>query len=61
MISSLDFETMEWLKIKTRGFMPSPRSGCCGALFGDKLYIIGEEGRKMWCSETLIFDVAKMT
>lgn len=58
---SLDFETMEWSKIKTQGFMPSPRSGCCGVLLGDKWYIVGGEGRKTRCSETLIFDVAKMT
>ena len=41
--------------------MPSPRFGCCGVLFGDKWYIIGGDGKKTRCSETLIFDVAKIT
>lgn len=58
---SLDFETMEWSKMKTRGSAPSPRAGSGGVLYGDKWYIIGGEGRKMRCSETLIFDVAKLT
>jgi len=58
---SLDFETMEWSKMKTQGFTPSPRAGCGGVLYGDKWYIIGGEGRKIRCSETLMFDVAKMT
>ncbi|KAL0376484.1 UNVERIFIED_CONTAM: Monothiol glutaredoxin-S4 [Sesamum calycinum] len=34
---SLDFEAMVWSRIKTRGFHPSPRAGCCGALCGTKM------------------------
>ncbi|KAL6548478.1 hypothetical protein OROGR_008899 [Orobanche gracilis] len=70
---SLDFEAMVWSRIKTRGFHPSPRSGCCGALCGTKWYITGGGGKKklrgpaqelgVHCNcrpaETLIFDVLK--
>ncbi|XP_052189359.1 acyl-CoA-binding domain-containing protein 4 [Diospyros lotus] len=56
---SLDFETMEWSRIKNRGFHPSPRAGCCGVLCGTKWYIAGGGSRKRRHAETLIFDVLK--
>lgn len=57
---SLDFETMVWSRVKTRGFHPSPRAGCCGALCGTKWYIIGGGSKKKPNAETLIFDVLKL-
>ncbi|KAK4405600.1 Monothiol glutaredoxin-S4 [Sesamum angolense] len=56
---SLDFEAMVWSRIKTRGFHPSPRAGCCGALCGTKWYITGGGSKKKRPAETLIFDVLK--
>ncbi|XP_011627422.1 acyl-CoA-binding domain-containing protein 5 isoform X2 [Amborella trichopoda] len=55
----LDFETMIWSRIKTRGLNPSPRSGCCGILCGAKWYITGGESRKKRHNETLVYDVLK--
>lgn len=57
---SLDFESMVWSRIKTRGFHPSPRAGCCGALCGTKWYITGGGSKKKRPAETLIFDVLKL-
>lgn len=57
---SLDFDTMMWARIKTRGFHPSPRAGCCGVLCGTKWYIAGGGSRKKRHAETLIFDVLKL-
>lgn len=57
---SLDFETMVWSRIKKRGFHPSPRAGCCGALCGTRWYIVGGGSRKKRHAETLIFDVLKL-
>ncbi|KAL2506688.1 Galactose oxidase/kelch repeat superfamily protein [Abeliophyllum distichum] len=57
---SLDFEAMVWSRIKVRGFHPSPRAGCCGALCGTKWYIAGGGSRKKRHAETLIFDVLKL-
>lgn len=57
---SLDFETMIWSRIKTRGFHPSPRAGCCGILCGTKWYIIGGGSRKKRRGETLVFDILKV-
>ncbi|KAG8370004.1 hypothetical protein BUALT_Bualt14G0072500 [Buddleja alternifolia] len=57
---SLDFEAMIWSRIKIRGFHPSPRAGCCGALCGTKWYITGGGSKKKRPSETLIFDVLKL-
>ncbi|EPS74438.1 hypothetical protein M569_00314, partial [Genlisea aurea] len=57
---SLDFETMMWSRIKIKGFHPSPRAGCCGALCGTKWYITGGGSRKRRPAETLIFDVLKL-
>lgn len=56
---SLDFDTMVWSRIKIRGFHPSPRAGCCGALCGTKWYITGGGSKKKRPAETLIFDVLK--
>ncbi|KAH6769761.1 Galactose oxidase/kelch repeat superfamily protein [Perilla frutescens var. hirtella] len=56
---SLDFEAMVWTRIKVRGFHPSPRAGCCGALCGTKWYITGGGSKKKRPVETLIFDVLK--
>ncbi|XP_051130459.1 acyl-CoA-binding domain-containing protein 6 [Andrographis paniculata] len=56
---SLDFEAMVWTRIKTRGFHPSPRAGCCGALHGTKWYITGGGSKKKRPAETLIFDILK--
>ncbi|KAL3626125.1 hypothetical protein CASFOL_029674 [Castilleja foliolosa] len=56
---SLDFEAMVWSRIKIRGFHPSPRAGCCGALCGSKWYITGGGSKKKRPTETLIFDVLK--
>ncbi|KAL8524968.1 hypothetical protein ACS0TY_014557 [Phlomoides rotata] len=56
---SLDFEAMVWSRIKIRGFHPSPRAGCCGALCGTKWYITGGGSKKKRPAETLIFDVLK--
>ncbi|XP_057771991.1 uncharacterized protein LOC130991673 [Salvia miltiorrhiza] len=58
---SLDFEAMVWTRIKVRGFHPSPRAGCCGALCGTKWYITGGGSKKKRPAETLIFDVLKYT
>ncbi|XP_073026410.1 uncharacterized protein [Primulina eburnea] len=57
---SLDFETMVWSRVKTRGFHPSPRGGCCGALCGTKWYIFGGGSKKKSDAETLIFDILKL-
>ncbi|KAL3812849.1 hypothetical protein ACJIZ3_014117 [Penstemon smallii] len=57
---SLDFEAMVWSRIKIRGFHPSARAGCCGALCGTKWYIAGGGSRKKRHSETLILDVLKL-
>lgn len=57
---SLDFETMIWSRIKTRGFHPSPRAGCCGILCGTKWYIVGGGSRKKRRGETLVFDILKV-
>ncbi|XP_068660068.1 acyl-CoA-binding domain-containing protein 6-like [Aristolochia californica] len=57
---SLDFETMVWSRIKTKGFHPTPRAGCRGVLFGSKWYIAGGGSRKKRHSETLVFDVLKV-
>ncbi|XP_026421166.1 acyl-CoA-binding domain-containing protein 6-like isoform X1 [Papaver somniferum] len=43
---SLDFETMIWIRIKLRGFHPSPRAGSCGILCGNKWYIAGGGSKK---------------
>ncbi|KAL8047708.1 hypothetical protein ABFX02_07G017700 [Erythranthe guttata] len=56
---SLDFEAMVWSRIKIRGFHPSPRAGCCGALCGTKWYITGGGSKRKRPAETLIFDVIK--
>ncbi|CAA2967950.1 acyl- -binding domain-containing 4 [Olea europaea subsp. europaea] len=57
---SLDFEAMVWSRIKVRGFHPSPRAGCCGALCGTKWYIAGGGSKKKRHAETLVFDVLKL-
>uniref|UniRef100_A0A6V7QRR7 Acyl-CoA-binding domain-containing protein 4 n=1 Tax=Ananas comosus var. bracteatus TaxID=296719 RepID=A0A6V7QRR7_ANACO len=57
---SLDFETMVWSRVKTRGSHPSARAGCCGALCGTKWYIIGGGSKKRRHAETLVFDVLKL-
>lgn len=36
---------MEWIKMKTKGITPAPRSGHAGILIGDKWYIAGGETR----------------
>ncbi|XP_078175592.1 galactose oxidase/kelch repeat superfamily protein [Carex rostrata] len=56
---SLDFETMVWSRIKTRGIHPSPRAGCCGALCGNKWYISGGGSKKKRHAETLVLDVVR--
>ncbi|KAJ3681117.1 hypothetical protein LUZ60_015606 [Juncus effusus] len=56
---SLDFETMVWSRIKTRGIHPSARAGCCGALSGNKWYIAGGGSKKKRRAETLVLDVSK--
>ncbi|XP_024392053.1 uncharacterized protein [Physcomitrium patens] len=58
---ALDFETMEWSKMKTKGITPSPRSGHAGILVGDKWYIAGGETRGHGSTETLMLDVANLT
>ncbi|MCO5562376.1 hypothetical protein L7F22_016003 [Adiantum nelumboides] len=40
---ALDFEAMEWSRLKTRGVIPGPRAECAGVLFNDKWYIAGGE------------------
>ncbi|XP_020101963.1 acyl-CoA-binding domain-containing protein 4 isoform X3 [Ananas comosus] len=57
---SLNFETMVWSRVKTRGSHPSARAGCCGALCGTKWYIIGGGSKKRRHAETLVFDVIKL-
>ncbi|KAG5580211.1 hypothetical protein H5410_050838 [Solanum commersonii] len=57
---TLDFETMAWSRIKTRGLHPSPRAGCCGVLCGTKCYIVGGGTSTRRHAETLIFDVLKL-
>lgn len=57
---SLDFESMIWSRIKTRGFHPSPRAGCCGVLCGTKWYIAGGGSKKKRHAETIIFDILKV-
>ncbi|KAJ4773075.1 Galactose oxidase/kelch repeat superfamily protein [Rhynchospora pubera] len=56
---SLDFETMVWSRIKTRGIHPSPRAGCCGALCGNKWYISGGGSKKKRHAETIVLDVVR--
>ncbi|XP_020220693.1 acyl-CoA-binding domain-containing protein 6 isoform X1 [Cajanus cajan] len=56
---SLDFGTMEWSRIKIRGFHPSPRSGCCGVLCGTKWYITGGGSKKKRHGETLVYDIVR--
>ncbi|KAJ1695217.1 hypothetical protein LUZ63_011915 [Rhynchospora breviuscula] len=56
---SLDFETMVWSRIKTRGIHPSPRAGCCGALCGNKWYISGGSSKKKRHAETIVLDVVR--
>lgn len=56
---SLDFEAMIWSRIKTHGFHPPPRAGCCGVLCGTEWYITGGGSKKKRHSETLIFDILK--
>ncbi|ONK61554.1 uncharacterized protein A4U43_C08F31170 [Asparagus officinalis] len=56
---SLDFETMVWTRLKTRGHHPSPRAGCSGASYGTKWYIIGGGSKKKRYAETLVFDISK--
>ncbi|KAG0605425.1 hypothetical protein M758_9G057900 [Ceratodon purpureus] len=58
---ALDFETMEWSKMKTKGIIPSPRSGHAGILIGDKWYIAGGETRGQGSIETLMLDVGNLT
>lgn len=60
-LCALDFETMEWSKLKTKGTIPSPRSGHAGVLVGDKWYIAGGETRDSGSTETLMLDVTKLT
>nr|XP_027121119.1 acyl-CoA-binding domain-containing protein 6 [Coffea arabica] len=57
---SLDFETMIWMRIKIRGFHPSPRAGCCGVLCGSKWYIAGGGSKKKRHAETVILDILKL-
>ncbi|XP_078440500.1 galactose oxidase/kelch repeat superfamily protein isoform X2 [Wolffia australiana] len=57
---SLDFETMVWSRVKIRGHHPTPRAGCCGALCGNKWYIVGGGSKKKRYAETLVFDVIKL-
>lgn len=54
---SLDFETMVWSRMKTKGFLPAPRAGCCGILSGSKWYIVGGGSKKKRHAETLVLDV----
>ncbi|KAJ6816636.1 acyl-CoA-binding domain-containing protein 5-like [Iris pallida] len=56
---SLDFETMVWSRIKTRGHHPSPRAGSCGSFCGTKWYIVGGGSKKKRHAETLVFDISK--
>ncbi|MCO5548403.1 hypothetical protein L7F22_001860 [Adiantum nelumboides] len=58
---ALDFEAMEWSRLKTRGVIPGPRAECVGVLFNDKWYIAGGELNGTRCLETVMLDVARMT
>lgn len=58
---ALDFDAMEWARLKTRGVSPGPRAECAGALFNDKWYIAGGEFNGTRCLETIMLDVARMT
>lgn len=60
-LHALDFEAMEWSRLKTRGVVPGPRADCAGVLFNDKWYIAGGELNGTRYSETLMLDVARMT
>lgn len=58
---ALDFEAMEWSRLKTRGVSPRPRAECAGVLFGDNWYIAGGGSNDTRCLETIMLDVARMT
>eukprot|EP00250_Pteridium_aquilinum_P012890 c21008_g1_i1 orf=658-2391(-) len=58
---ALDFEAMEWSRLKTRGVSPGPRAECAGVLFNDKWYIAGGEANGTRYLETIMLDVARMT
>lgn len=58
---ALDFETMEWSRLKTRGASPGPRAECASVLLDDKWYISGGECNGTGCLETLMLDVTRMT
>ncbi|KAL2609445.1 hypothetical protein R1flu_028018 [Riccia fluitans] len=60
-IFALDFETMEWLRLKTKGNPPIPRAGHAGALVGDKWYIVGGESRLPGMLETSVLNISSMT
>ncbi|CAM6044702.1 unnamed protein product [Sphagnum compactum] len=60
-IYALDFETMEWSRLKSKGASPSPRAGHAGVLVGDKWYIVGGESRGFGVLDSLVLDIAKMT
>ncbi|XP_024379765.1 uncharacterized protein [Physcomitrium patens] len=60
-VCALDFETVEWSKMKTKGIDPSPRSGHASILVGDKWYIAGGETRGHGSLETLMLDVSNLT
>ncbi|KAH9575737.1 hypothetical protein CY35_01G126600 [Sphagnum magellanicum] len=60
-IYALDFETMEWSRLKNKGASPSPRAGHAGVLVGDKWYIVGGESRGFGVLDSLVLDIAKMT
>ncbi|KAL3699278.1 hypothetical protein R1sor_017300 [Riccia sorocarpa] len=60
-IFALDFETMEWLRLKTKGNPPIPRAGHAGALVEDKWYIVGGESRLPGILETSVLNISSMT
>ncbi|BBN19454.1 hypothetical protein MPTK1_8g10800 [Marchantia polymorpha subsp. ruderalis] len=60
-IFALDFDTMEWSRLKTRGLPPTPRAGHAGVLVGDKWYIVGGESRVPGILETSALNISLMT
>ncbi|KAH7388267.1 hypothetical protein KP509_16G066900 [Ceratopteris richardii] len=58
---ALDFEAMEWSRLKARGVVPGPRAGAAGVLFNDNWYIAGGDSNGKRYLETIALDITRMT
>ncbi|CAM6085031.1 unnamed protein product [Calypogeia fissa] len=59
-IYALDFDNMEWSKLKMKGLPLAPRAGHAGAIVGNKWYIAGGESRVPGMLDTIALDLLRM-